>query len=542
MNGARRRTQVCGVSVVLPSVAVAGVAAVALLLSTCYWQPSGSDAAGNLSVHVQLPAPPMVTQHSNSGNLHAQNYTGTAEFALFLFPSEVFQGPSGYTVFAYLMGDDPDDAWKANLSPYATAIHHVPNYTVGSSGSVSFTNLPAGRSYTILGWCWADIENGNGGDYYEAMDLASVTIIAGQNQTVSLSLGDNYPKFIMAMLDFGVPIARFFQADGAAQSSMQIAGNSFEPGGVGIELVRILQDGSQNFVGFLHHLYIVETGSSFDFTKRHNPAVTGSDRVVRNNKKFVELALATEEPLLFEDWVEYIQSEVWPLEISSMMPGQLPYVERARAWTGTQTLSGTPAAEAHLVTLSATETTNTVSVDFEEFVGSVVYDPYSVYLPTWVPPELLTGIRLRVNTADISGDYVFAQDFQYYQLLDANAYAAGSPPQFWWSPSSADFNNWYGHEAIVILNAAGIEISKTESRSLLPDPEDVGEGIWEFEIMGLAPDREWRLLITTWEAGDAPPEIFNGAALSLAVLATGQEQPTVELDQMGYETTAIYFS
>lgn len=129
---------------------------------------------------------------------------------------------------------------------------------------------------------------------------------------------------------------------------------------------------------------------------------------------------------------------------------------------------------------------------------------------SWTATIEVSGLdQALLDIAGISGN-------TYYDLVDAETYTDPSP-SFDGISSSTNFTSWYNQTAVELVDIAGSDVAKSGTRSPLSDPDEDGT----YEITGVLPHKQWRLLITTWDTRSNTLSGTNTAALFSSAFTTG---------------------
>jgi hypothetical protein len=126
--------------------------------------------------------------------------------------------------------------------------------------------------------------------------------------------------------------------------------------------------------------------------------------------------------------------------------------------------------------------------------------------------EIIELLPTRV-IVDLSGFGPYYTEGYCYDLIDASQYN----PALTYDgiDSQQTFNDWYSHESVVLVQADG-ETPVLKQGNRTPLENLAGGGVDEYVIEGLAPEKTWMILITTWyNRTETPPdamEFFFGDA------------------------------
>ena len=356
-----------------------------LLLSACYWQPD-NDGTGELAVSAQV----RFSSVTASGGIGAQqNFSGSGELVLIVFDESFFTSPDGEEFFIFL----GDDSQGSTLEELAQAKIETITFAVGSSGTVNFSGLRAGRTYVVMAFAEAEDEDESGNPvYYESVGIARATVQAGASTPVTLNLDGDYGLFYDFLIaTYNLPIVDAYLAGGSVLDPNNDFTEIFEAGGVGVEYV----GRSGSF--YKHHLYIFQPGMDFSYSAAYNPSVAGAGRLNTQQGSFVELVVIADQ-LLINTWPGEIG-----LPLSFQQAGQT--VESVRLWNGTTTIAGLASAaepvnlftvEAGLEPLSYYPA---IKMDFNQFAAGsessgsppICFDFFQEYDPSNEAPLLCGG-------------------------------------------------------------------------------------------------------------------------------------------------------
>lgn len=341
---------------------------VALLISACYWQPD-NDGTGELAVSAQV----RFSSVTASGGIGAQqNFSGSGELVLIVFDESFFTSPDGEEFFLFF-----DDSDNTTFEERAQAKIETITFAVGSSGTVNFSGLRAGRTYVVMAFADAEEYVEPNYYYYESVGIARATVQAGETTPIALNLDDDYGIFYDFLIaNYNVPIVDAYLAGGEVVDP-EIQGEPiFQAGGVGVEYV----GRSGDF--YKHHLYIFQEGRDFNYSASYNPSVTGAGRLNTQQGSFVELVVLTEQ-LLIDTW-----PDVEGLGLGLGGTGQR--VESARLWNGSEVIPGsTEDPQAALLTTAmgfdSLYSNSTITLNFNEFAAGppVCFDDFQQYDPNY---------------------------------------------------------------------------------------------------------------------------------------------------------------
>jgi hypothetical protein len=306
---------------------------VAVLVASCYWQPS--DQSGDIAIAMKISIPDEALRAAQLGALQTvgEPIEMRGPLSIFVVEERYFDADDAALKFRDLLeytGDSPQPTglvgyYRTDDVPYGTftPADTEPGFslelaTSEAGASVVFNDLPLNRNYVVAAVATGLIPLNEDGEEncsdlgciadYVAFDSIGITqnsvqAAPGAPSSVQLNLNGGFDLiFDTLRTRFNVPIVEAYQAGGTmtlydpAEVPDLENENQSEVGGFAIEYL-----GKTNDSQFSHRIYIFEAGKQFNYGKNaYTETSPGAGRISPSDQGLIAEAVVEGPSLLIE--------------------------------------------------------------------------------------------------------------------------------------------------------------------------------------------------------------------------------------------------